>query len=82
MLSAFVQQAVILVLAGMILDGGLIAQMCFYAFAAFWGGVAVILFRRRQSPTKLDLVLVRGGYLLVCIISFFLTQAIWHWRGF
>jgi hypothetical protein len=82
MLSAFVQQAVILVLAGMILDGGLIAQMCFYAFAAFWGGVAVIILRRAMSPTKLDLILVRGGYLLVCLISFFLTQSIWKLRGY
>ena len=82
MWSAFVQQAIVLVLAGMILDGGLIAQMCWYAFLAFWGGVAVIWFRRSSSPTKQDLILVRGGYLIVCIISFFVTQSIWHWRGF
>lgn len=82
MLSAFVQQALILVLAGMILDGGVIGQMCLYALAAFWGGVAVILIRRRQSPSRLDLLLVRGGYLPVCVLSVILTRAIWHWRGF
>lgn len=82
MMSAFVQQAAILVLASMILDGGLIHQICFYAFAAFWGGVGIILIRRCESPTKLDLVFVRGGYLVVCIISFFLTSTIWSWRGF
>ena len=72
MLSAFVQQSIILVLGGMILDGGAVAQSCFYAFTAFWAGVAVILWRRSSAPTKVDLVIVRGGFIVLCVLSFFL----------
>ena len=82
MLSAFVQQGIIMVLAGMILDGGAVAQSCFYAFAAFWVGVGIILYRRAPSPTKTDLVLVRGGFIVLCVLSFFLTHGIWHLRGY
>ena len=82
MLSAFVQQGVILALAVMILDGGAVAQSCFYAFAAFWIGVGVILWRRSSAPTKLDLVLVRGGFIVLFVLSFFLTHGIWLLRGY
>ncbi len=70
MFSAFVQQGIVLILAGMILDGGFILQICFAAFVAFWGGVALMLFRRAASPTKL------------CPISFFVMAGIWKLRGF
>ena len=82
MLSAFVQQSVIMVLAGMILDGGVVAQSCFYAFAAFWVGVGVILWRRAPAPTKVDLLIVRGGFIVLCVLSFFLTHGIWRLRGY
>ena len=82
MFSAFVQQVIILLLAGTILDGGVIAQMCLFACAVFWGGVAVILLRRRLTPTNLDLTLVRVGSLLVCFISYVVSVSIWHWKGY
>ena len=82
MFSAFVQQGIILVLAGMILDGGRIALMCLFACAAFWIGTGVIIFRRGTSPSKMDLFLVRGGYLLLCVVSFFVGQLVWQLRGF
>lgn len=82
MRSAFVQQGVILVLAGMVLDGAAIAQSCFYAIAAFWVGVGVILWRRALAPTKADLAIVRGGFVVLCVLSFFLTNGIWRWRGY
>ncbi|MFA6546993.1 MAG: hypothetical protein WCS99_21430 [Limisphaerales bacterium] len=82
MFSAFMQQGVIMALAVMILDGGAVAQSCFYAFAAFWAGVAVILWRRAATPTKADLVLVRGGFIVLCVLSYFLIHGIWHLRGY
>ena len=78
MLSAFLQQGLILALAVMLLDSGAVAQSCFYAFAAFWVGVGVILWRRSSAPTKLDLVIVRGGFIVLCVLSFFLTHGIWQ----
>jgi hypothetical protein len=77
---AIVQQLIVILVAGSLLDGGVVAQICIYAFAAYWGGTIVILARRRAAPTKLDIILVRSGYLVVCVISFILTFAIWSWR--
>ena len=69
-------------LAALILDGGCIGQVCFYALLGFWGGVLVLRTRSRDVLTKLDLMLIRGGYIPVCIISFFITRWIWKWRGY
>jgi len=81
--SALVQQSVVIVLSLMILDGGVIAQVCLYAFAAFWAGVGVLVARRGPAAlSRLDLGLIRGGYVPVCIISFFLTHWIWSLRGY
>ncbi len=54
----------------MILDGGVIFCICFYAALGFWTGVALIRVRR-QIPTKIDLAVIEGGYLPLCLISFF-----------
>jgi hypothetical protein len=80
--SACIQQAIIMILAAMMLDGGCIGQVCAYAILAFWGGVFVLRVRRRGNLTKLDLMLIRGGYIVVCVISYFVTRWIWHLRGF
>jgi len=81
-LPALVFQMPILVLSSMVLDGGGIAQVCFYAFVAFWCGVLVLRFHRRGALTRVDLFLIRYGYILVCVASFFITRLIWQWRGF
>jgi hypothetical protein len=80
--SALVQQALILVLAGMILDGGDVLQICLAALLAFWAGVAFIRWRRPQAPTKLDLVLIEGGYLAICVVTFFAVHFAWYLRGY
>src|SRR4051812_9433422 len=72
---ALVFQMPILVLASMILDGGAVAQVCFSALIAFWAGVAVLHFHRRGVLSKVDLWLIRWGYILVCIISYFVTRS-------
>jgi hypothetical protein len=79
---ALVLQVPILVLAGMILDGGGVFQACAYALAGFWGGVGVLRLRRRGYLSRLDSFLIRYGYILACIISFFVTHWIWRLRGY
>jgi hypothetical protein len=81
-LPALFFQIPILVLASMVLDGGAIAQVCFYALVAFWVGVVVLHFRRRGVLSRVDLLLIRWGYILACIISFFITRWIWQLRGY
>jgi len=82
LLSASLQQGIIMVLAGFLLDGGSTGQVCSYAVVAFWGGVAVILCRRASVPTKSDLALVRGGFIVLCVLSFFVAYGIWYLKGY
>jgi hypothetical protein len=68
--STLFQQLVILGLTSMILDGGQICCLCFYASLGFWTGVVIIRVRR-PIPTKVDLAVIEGGYLPLCLVSFF-----------
>ena len=77
--SACIQQCIIMVLAAMILDGGGIHQVCLFALLGFWGGVFVLRARNRGALTRVDLMLIRGGFIPVCIISFFVTRWVWAW---
>jgi hypothetical protein len=78
--SALVQQVLILILAGMILDGGVTGEICLFAAVGFWGGVALVRFRR-PVPTRIDLILIEGSYIVLCVIAFFLTHWIWRLKG-
>lgn len=78
---ALAQQFVILVFAGMILDGGRIGQTFLFGLIAFWITVLLILFRRKQNLTKGDLVFIEGGSMVVCLLSALITIAIWRMRG-
>src|SRR5215467_3298335 len=79
---ALVQQAIIIFLSALILDGGVIAQICMYALAGYWGGAILLVFRRGAALSHSDLALIRWGYIPVCVISFLLTYWIWWMRGY
>lgn len=73
-------QAILGLLSALILDGGLTARICGVAFVAFWGGVAVMIWRRPLNPTKTDLSLIQAGSLLAVIIAWFLVPLFWEIR--
>ena len=79
--EAVALQAIIGILSLLILDGGDIARVCGIALIAFWGGVTVLIYRRPKSPSKIDLQLIRFGYLPLVVIAGFLVHFIWHFRG-
>jgi hypothetical protein len=79
--DALILQVVIVILSAMILDGGDCAQVCLVALLAFWGGAAVMIWRRPQAPTQADILLIRFGYFLVIFIAGALVHFIWHLRG-
>ena len=64
-----------------ILDGGTTARICGIALVAFWGGAAVLIWRRPQSPTRTDIELLRFGYLPLVVVPFFLVHFIGTLRG-
>jgi hypothetical protein len=74
-------QVILSLLSLLILDGGAVAQICGIALVAFWGGAAVLIWRHPQSPSRLDLSLIRIGYLPVVAITLFLAYWVWHLRG-
>lgn len=79
--SAGAQQVVLFLLAAAILDGGVCFQVCMFAAAAFWIGVAVLWFRRRSAPTKLDLLFIEASFVPLCLVAFLLSYWIWTRRG-
>lgn len=74
-------QASVLFCSGALLDGGMLAQICWMALVPYWAGVLLLVWRRPRQPTRLDLALVRIGYLPLIIITMFLVPLIWHLRG-
>jgi hypothetical protein len=68
--SALIQQVLILGLTSMVLDGGGLFLICFYATIGFWIGVAIIRFRR-PTPTAIDLAVINFGSIPLCLVSFF-----------
>jgi hypothetical protein len=68
-LVALVQQAVLLVLAALMLDGGLLLRAFAGALAASWiVSLAVMLMNRRQ-PTSLAIAIVKYGFWLAIFLA-------------
>lgn len=76
-----VQQLVVLGMASLVLDGGMILQVFSFAALAYWVCVGIILIRRRRHLTPIDKIVIRVGFLMACAISAVLTGSIWHLRG-
>jgi hypothetical protein len=76
---AFAQQAAVLIIAGLILDGGHILRLCAIAVVASWVATAVILIRRNQ-PTNLDWAIIKYGFwpsiLLVLVLGAVLDRVV------
>ena len=79
--SALVQQGIVLFIAAGILDGGDILATCLIAFIGFWVGFHLVRHHRPQTPTKLDLIIVHGSYIPLCILVLFLVHCFWLLRG-
>jgi len=52
-----------------ILDGGTLAKAGGCAMAGFWIGVAIVMLRRPRTPSTLDLLYVRWGYIVLLAIG-------------
>lgn len=61
--GALVLQTVTVALSVLVLDFGVTARCCLVALLGFWGGTAVLLWRRPRNPTRADRWLIRWGYL-------------------
>jgi hypothetical protein len=57
------EQAVVLCLAALMLDGGLMLYACLLAGLLYWVMAGAVVARRRILPTRFDLWLVTYGFL-------------------
>lgn len=76
------QQLGLLMVAAMVLDGGESFQVVAYAALGFWGGFFLMFARRRNQLTRADRILLRWGFLILCVISSLITNSVWFFRGF
>jgi len=60
---ALVGQLISLLFLMTILDGGQTFRAATCGMAGFWIGVAIVMMRRPRSPSALDLLFVRWGFL-------------------
>ncbi|MFC1497744.1 hypothetical protein ACFLS1_04610 [Verrucomicrobiota bacterium] len=74
-------QMILLLLAGMVLDGGNVAQTVLISVVAFWASVAVLIARNPNNPKRFDLIYIKFGPAFVAVISHLLTMAIWQSKG-
>lgn len=75
-------QAIIVILAGFVADGGQIAQIVLIAFGSFNPYLISVLVFRPKNPTKLDLILIRAGFLPTILIAAILANTVWDLRDF
>ncbi len=63
-------------------DGGALFQIWIFSMLAFWGIFLVILSRRRHSPTKTDLFLIRWGFpILFPFVTGTVAHFVWRLKG-
>ena len=58
-----------------------LSEITFHATVAYWGGFALVWWRRHRSLTRFDLLAIKWGFPVVWIISCVISQLIWKARG-
>ena len=57
-------QVVLLVISGLLLDGGYCSRICVGAMVGYWLMIGWLALRRRNALTKSDTILIRTGFFL------------------
>jgi hypothetical protein len=76
-----VLQIPILTCSAMLLDGGFVSQVCWFAAVVWWCGALIIAVRRPQSPTTIDMVFMHVGYVFLIPVCYFISP-VWGWLSF
>jgi hypothetical protein len=74
-------QLPILTLTGLLLDGGRAFHVATIAAIAYWLMTALVFARRPKSPTYLDLLTIRYGYIATLLIVRSIGPIIWKHLG-
>jgi len=80
--SALVQTGIIIALSALVLDFGETLRVNLVAVLLFWGWILIVMmYRRPDKPTEMDLWLIRWGILPFVICFLVSVQTVWSWRG-
>jgi len=77
--TAVLQQAFIIFLTALTLDGGLLCQEAQIAVLAYWLAWSVIAFARPEAPTVWDIRCICTGYLIIFAMIIIAGPWVW-WR--
>jgi hypothetical protein len=79
--ASLLQQGVVLILAALVLDGGRTFHAALVAAMAYWLGLVVVAVRRPSSPTAVDVLLVKYGFLFILLIVLTVGPMVWGALG-
>jgi hypothetical protein len=68
-------------LAGLMLDCGYLLALWKFTMLIFWSGALLILVRRFKSPTLVDLLLIKIGFLPLVGFTMHLNGWVAVWKG-
>jgi hypothetical protein len=79
--QAVIPQVIVLVLTALNLDFGRSFRVCAIAALGYWATVAMMMWRRRQSPTRSDLIFLRYGFWFLILLTSIAVPIVWRLTG-
>lgn len=74
---SFGYQVVLLLISGMVLDGGQCAGYMLVSMAGFWASVIVLILRMRWTPSKIDILYIKWGFFPILISLPLIMSFVW-----
>ena len=78
---AFVQQAILWAFSAIVLDGGQLMMAVGLSICVFWLVICIALFTRTSLMTKVDIALVKFGFIPLILLFAAAQSAVWHLKG-
>src|SRR5438067_13644423 len=68
-------------LSSLVSDQGECITSYLYSLAVYVGLLVMVLFRRPSAPTKLDLIVIKWGLVLLFLLGLAIYPFAWYLRG-
>ncbi len=78
MKTALLFQGIFLILAALVLDMGETWNATLVAMLAYWMPAGLIMARRLDRPTRIDLFFVRWGFLVIWLVTMVIGPVVWY----
>ena len=78
---ALVLQAFFILLGLITFDHGQLSMWVILSLASYWIVALIIVVRRPQSPTLVDLAVIRSGFIVILFLVIAFTSMLWWLSG-